>query len=197
MDFLFEMASHGLLLSYFVVPNWGFAIVLFTTVLRVGLFPLQIVASKQQAKLAQIKPELESIQIKYKDDARSIMKQRSLILKRANVRPWTLVIASFIQIPIFISVFKAFSTNLAFQNVSFGWLPSLAAHDPVFILPLLMAGSIWFQMKSSGSPSKAMAYAMPFVSFIFMASMPAAIALYSLAGSLLQIAGQRVIASYF
>ncbi len=196
MDILVQFAQNAFYFSYALIPNWGLAILLFTFAIRLTLLPFQIFAAREQAKLARIKPTLDALQVKYKTDARKLLSERSIALKNAGVKPWISLLAALIQLPMFFAVFEAVSTNTALANNSFAWLPNLAQHDPVYILPSILALTVWFQLRQTGASSqvpKAVAYTLPVVSFVFMATMPAGVALYSVASSVLQYAAQRLI----
>ena len=134
MDVLANLAQSALFFSYAILPNWGGAILLFTFALRITIFPLQTVATREQAKLARLKPALDSLQEKYRSDARRFLVERSLVLKNAGVRPWISVVAALVQVPIFFAVFKAISTNTALADVGFAWLPNLAQYDHILWL---------------------------------------------------------------
>jgi YidC/Oxa1 family membrane protein insertase len=195
MDILVQFAQNAFLFSYALIPNWGLAILLFTFAIRLTLFPFQIFTVREQAKLARLKSTLDALQEKYKNDAPKLLAERSLVLKNAGIKPWISLLAAFIQLPIFFAVFEAISTNTALASNGFAWLPNLAQHDPTYILPLILALTVWFQLRQTEASTqlpKAVGYALPLVSFVFMATMPAGVALYSVASSVLQFGSQKM-----
>ncbi|MBN8542339.1 MAG: membrane protein insertase YidC [Deltaproteobacteria bacterium] len=196
MDILVQFAQNAFYFSYALVPNWGFAILLFTFAIRLILFPLQIFTMREQAKIARLKPTLDALQERHRTEPRRLLEERSLVLKNAGIRPSVSMVAMMIQLPIFFAVYEAISTNSALGSFGFAWLPNLAQHDPLFILPFILALTVWFQSRSSNaSPQvpKSFAYGLSALSFFFMATMPAGVALYSVASSVLQFASQKMI----
>ena len=196
MDLLTSLIREGLYLCYTIIPNWGMAIVLLTIAIRVVLFPLQIFTLRQQEKMKQLKPQLDSLQERFKSDGRRLLAERSAILKENGARPWVTMLLTLIQLPLLISMFKAISDNPALQSASFVWIPNLAAADPTFILPILLSLACWLQywgQNQEGTIGSILAIA----NFAFMVTMPAGVGLYSLANTALQLVSQRTISSSF
>ena len=196
MDLLTSLIREGLYLCYTIIPNWGMAIVLLTIAIRVVLFPLQIFTLRQQEKMKQLKPQLDSLQERFKSDGRRLLAERSAILIENGARPWVTMLLTLIQLPLLISMFKAISDNPALQSASFVWIPNLAAADPTFILPILLSLACWLQywgQNQEGTIGSILAIA----NFAFMVTMPAGVGLYSLANTALQLVSQRTISSSF
>ena len=53
---------------YKVVPNYGLTIILFTLIMKVLMFPLQVKQQKSTARMSAFQPMIKEIQEKYKDD---------------------------------------------------------------------------------------------------------------------------------
>jgi YidC/Oxa1 family membrane protein insertase len=196
MDLLTSLIREGLYLCYTIIPNWGMAIVLLTITIRVVLFPLQIFTLRQQEKMKQLKPQLDSLQERFKSDGRRLLAERSAILKENGARPWVTMLLTLIQLPLLISMFKAISDNPALQSASFVWIPNLAAADPTFILPILLSLACWLQYRGQNQEGT-IGSILAIANFAFMVTMPAGVGLYSLANTALQLVSQRTISSSF
>lgn len=182
----------GLFLCHAVMPNWALALVLLTTLIRLLLFPLQVLSLREQAKLKALKPRLDRLQEMYKDDGRTLLRERSVLLREAGSRPWLALLTALVPLPIFISLYKTLSVSAELKAASLAWIPSLAATDPLFVLPLLAASLTWLQSRESRAANLSLAYLLPALSFFFLVTMPAGLALYSVTNSALQVLGQRV-----
>lgn len=180
--------------------NWGWAILALALVIRVLLLPIQIFNFRQQKRLAKIQPELDQLSTLHKEDPMRLYKEMGEVKKRGGVRTGLTMISSFVQIPIFISVFKVFSSMQSLMSGSFAWVGSLASPDPLFIFPVLVAGTTYLQQKlnpgtqnaASAQMASVMKY-MPLVSMAFMVTMPAGLVAYYAASGFIQLAGDFVI----
>ena len=197
MHFLVVLLQAGLCFFHTFIPSWGLSIILFTSAIRILFFPLQVFGIKQQRKLQKLKPEIEALQNKFKNDSVTLVSERRRLMKRARVSPIWIFVASAIQLPIFISMYKVIRLNESLSLVHFAWLSNLAVPDPFMILPSLVAIVLWYQLRSSPKATTgAIGYVMPAISFAFMVSLPSAIVLYSLTGNVLQFLGQKVVDAY-
>ena len=78
-----------------------------------------------------------------------------------------------------------------------GWIGDLSRPDPWYILPLLMAGTMWFQTKLSPPPSDPaqaqMMKIMPLIFSVMFFFFPAGLVLYYVINNLITIAQQWLI----
>ena len=110
-----------------------------------------------------------------------------------------------VQIPIFYALYVALSVSVDIQNapfICFGrlfgvdlWICDLAAHDPTYVLPILMGISMFIQQKMTpvmGDPRQAkMMLFMPVVFTFMFLNLPAGLVLYWTLSNVLQIAQQK------
>lgn len=174
--FLQPMLNALLLLYGFFGQNFAIAIALLTIVLRLITLPLTLPQQKSAKKMAELQPELQALQKKYKDDKEKLAKEQMDLYKRAGVSPLSGCLPLLIQFPIWISLYQSISQALASNplqlldlsaNVyralpwvsslvplknTFLWL-DLAKPDPIYILPVLVVATTWFQQKVMTAPS--------------------------------------------
>ena len=196
MDLLIRFLQSALFVSYSVFWDWGWALVGLTFVLRLFLLPLQAFSLVHQRRLEAIKPQLDSIHKRFKDSPADLFREASLVKKRAGVKTWAIVMTTVIQLPIFYAMFKMVTCHKAFMTACFGWIPSLSSPDPLFLLPLVVAGVCFFQQKrnpAGDAAAKQVGAIMPILSFFFMFKLPAALVLYYSTSSLLQLLGDSAI----
>lgn len=97
--------------SYFFIDNTlGFAIILFTIVVRLMMLPMAVKQSKSMLKMQLIQPEVQKIQDKYKDNrkdpevARKMQQETQALYQEHGVSLFGGCIPMLIQLPIFIAL---------------------------------------------------------------------------------------------
>jgi YidC/Oxa1 family membrane protein insertase len=198
MPLLVHMIQDGLCFFHTFIPSWGLSIIVFTSAVRVFLFPLQVYGVKEQRRLQKLKPEIEALKKQFKDEPLRLFTEQQRLMKNLNVRPVWILISSLVQLPIFYSMYNGIRLNKSLSVASFAWFSSLGAPDPFLVLPVFIALLMWYQMRSSTPSARGvLKYVMPALSFAFMVSLPAAVVLYSLTGGLLQFLGAKLIDCYY
>src|SRR5262249_2665585 len=96
---------------YGVVGSWGWAIVLLTVSVRIVLFPLSLTQIKSSAAMRKLKPEMDEINEKYKDDAA----QRGLAIqelwrKNGVSNPVVGCLPMLLQMPVWWALYTALQT---------------------------------------------------------------------------------------
>jgi YidC/Oxa1 family membrane protein insertase len=181
-----------------LIPNWGWAIVLLTVLLRVLLYPVnhkQIVSMK---KMQAIQPKVEAIKRKYKKspkdmDERNKMNQEIMALyKEEGVNPMGGCLPLLIQIPILWAFYNLLSAAIELRNAPFMlWITDLSAKDPWFITPILMGAAMFVQQAmtpSTGTDAQKKIFLLMPILFTWMfLSFPSGLVLYWLVNNLLQI----------
>lgn len=120
---------------YGLVGNFGIAIIIFTCILRVFIFPLANTSYKSFAKLRQVSPEMYDIRHKYKDDKVKLQQELVALYQRNNVNPMAGCLPIIVQIPIFFSLYKVLSNTIEMRHAPFfGWIQDLSVKDPTSML---------------------------------------------------------------
>ncbi len=96
---------HGLGMSYAV------AIIALTICVRLLIFPMSLKQAAGAVKMQLIQPELKEINEKYKDDMQARSAATSAVFKKHNYHPMSGCLPIFIQLPIFIGLYKALSID--------------------------------------------------------------------------------------
>jgi YidC/Oxa1 family membrane protein insertase len=122
---------------YGLFGNFGLAIIAFTCVLRIFVFPLANISYKSFAKLRQVAPEMYEIRQEYKDDKQRLQQELVKLYQRNNVNPMAGCLPIVVQIPIFFALFKVLSNTIEMRHAPFyGWIQDLSAKDPTSIFNL-------------------------------------------------------------
>ena len=116
---------------YGLVGNLGIAIILFTVVLRICVFPLANTSFKSFANMRKIAPQMHDLREKYADDKQQMQKELVKLYQKEKVNPMAGCLPILVQIPIFFSLFKVLSNTIEMRHAPFfGWIQDLSAPDP-------------------------------------------------------------------
>lgn len=72
---------------YYICKNYGIALLLFTFVTRLILFPLNIKQQKSSARMSMLQPELQKLQKKYAKNQEKLQEEQMALYAKANVNP--------------------------------------------------------------------------------------------------------------
>jgi YidC/Oxa1 family membrane protein insertase len=157
--------------------------------------------------MQEIQPEVKSIQdryAKYKttDPARQKMNQELMALyKERGVNPASGCVPMLLTMPVLIAFYALLSTAIELRGAPFvGWIHDLSLHDPFYVTPVLMGGTMVWQQKLAPATGvdptqQKMMMLMPVVfTFMFLWA-PAGVAVYWLMSNLWGI-GQQYLTNY-
>lgn len=180
------------------VGNWGWTIILLTCLIKLVFAPLSAASYRSMAKMKQFTPRITELRERYKDDKQRMNKELMGLYKAEKINPLGGCLPVVIQIPVFISLYWVLLASVEIRNAPWlGWIQNLAAPDPYFILPVIMAGSMFIQQKMSPPPPDPMqAKLMMFLPIAFSITFfffPSGLVLYWVVNNLLSIAQQYYI----
>lgn len=190
-----------LLKVYSVLPNWGIAIIVLTITARVLLFPLAVPSIKSMIKMRELKPELDAITEKFKDDAQAKGLAQMELWRKHNVNPLKGCLPQLASMPVWFALYTTLQTAVELFNIPFLWFPDLSQPDRFFILPFIIGATNFAQQKlmpMQGDPmqQKMMLYFMPAMFTVFMLFLPAGLGVYMFTNGLLTIAQQQIVERY-
>jgi YidC/Oxa1 family membrane protein insertase len=180
---------HGL------VGNWGWAIVLLTIVIKTIFFPLQAASYKSMARMKAVTPKMTALRERFKDDRVKLNQGMMELYKTEKINPLGGCLPVVVQIPVFIALYWVLLASVEMRNAPWVlWIKDLAAPDPWYILPLLMAGTMFIQMRLNPTPpdpiQARMMQIMPIVFSVMFFFFPAGLVLYWLVNNMYSIAQQ-------
>ena len=184
---------HGL------VGNWGWAIVLVTLLIKLILFPLSYKGMMSMQKLKDLAPQMKELKEKYGKDPQKMNAKMMEMYKKHGANPMGGCLPMLLQIPIFFALYRVFLNAVELQGAPWMlWITDLSLKDPLFILPILMGTTMWYQQKITPNtmtdPMQQKIFQwLPVVMTIFFVTFPAGLVLYWLVNSLFTIAQQFVI----
>jgi YidC/Oxa1 family membrane protein insertase len=132
-----------------LVGNWGWAIILFTLLVKLILFPLSYKGMMSMQKLKDLAPKMKDLKAKFKDDPAKMNMKMMEMYKKEGANPMGGCLPMLLQIPVFFALYRVLLNADELQGAHWihGWIENLAIADPYYILPVLMGLSMWFQQK--------------------------------------------------
>src|SRR6056300_67867 len=216
-SFLTKPVSYAINWFYGYAGNFGLAIIAFTILMRLILFPLAHASFKSMAKMKKLQPDMQRLKETYPNDRQKMQQELMALYKREGANPVAGCLPILVQIPIFFSLYKVLFVTIEMYHAPFyGWIHDLSAPDPlgiltvfgliswdvpgflsiinIGILPILMGLTMWLQQKlnpAPADPTQAKIFALlPFVFTFVLAGFAAGLVLYWSVNNILSIAQQ-------
>jgi len=156
--------------SYF--HNYGISIIVITIIIRVLFFPITVKSmvsmKKVQIKTEKIKPEMDALKEKYKDDKSKQNTELMALYSKHGINPLSQLggcLPLLIQFPVFIAIYDILRHSIDLRHSPFLWIQDLSEPEMLFdipyvgipfrVLPLLM-GAAWFISQKMTPMSTAM-----------------------------------------
>ena len=201
---------------YFLIPNYGVAIILLTILTKVILIPLSKKGSESTAKMSALQPKIQEIQAKYKDDPEAQNTAMAKLYKEEGINPMGSCWPMLIQFPIFIGLYGLLNKDFSLRGAMFipGWIPDLSIPETIFtlpfnipfigsaihLLPIIYTASMIFSMKITQSATSGqsankgmtwfMTYGMSIIFFFILYNAPSGLLLYWTMSNFLSILQQ-------
>lgn len=115
-DFFANTFGYVLNFIYNIVGNYGWAIILFTVLIKVILLPLSYKQQKTMKKSTKLQQEVKNIQFKYKNDPQKMNQEIMSLYKTEKMSPFSGCLTSIIQIILLLSVFYLVRSPLTFMR---------------------------------------------------------------------------------
>ncbi len=117
------------------IASMGMVVLLLTLLIRLITSPILYKSYLSGAKMKALKPEIDKLKEKYGDDKQAFGLEQMKLWKTAGVSPLGGCLPALLQIPIFMSLYYFFQSNISLRGESFLWAKDLAAYDSIATLP--------------------------------------------------------------
>ena len=140
----FGWGIFGWINRYVFVPLFGFlagflpygiAIIVMTILIKFLLSFVQYKQFLSQAKMKILKPELDAVREKYKDNKMKAQQETMALQNKAGASPLSGCLPALIQLPVFYALFQFFPSAFDLRQKSFLWADDLSSYDIVADLP--------------------------------------------------------------
>ncbi len=134
----------GIINKYIIIPVFAFltdflpagiAIIVLTILIKLLLSPVQYKQYLAQAKMKVLKPEMDEIKVKYKDNKLKIQQETMKLQTSAGASPLKGCLPALLQIPVFYALFTFFPSAFDLRQKSFLWADDLSSYDTIAELP--------------------------------------------------------------
>lgn len=117
--------------------NWSYGIIILilTIAIKIMLMPFTFKAYLSQAKMKVLKPEIEEIQGKFKEEPMKMQQEMMGLYRKAGVNPMGGCLPILLQLPILIAMFRFFPQSIELRQESFLWAKDLSRYDSILDLP--------------------------------------------------------------
>jgi YidC/Oxa1 family membrane protein insertase len=181
-----------------VLGNWGWSIIALTVLIKAVFFPLSAASYRSMARMKEITPRMQALRERFKGDPQKMNAALMELYKTEKVNPFGGCLPVVIQIPVFISLYWVLLSSVEMRGAPWAlWIHDLSRQDPFFILPVLMAVSMFLQTRLNPTPpdpmqAKMMMF-MPLAFSVMFFFFPAGLVLYYVVNNVLSIAQQYYI----
>ena len=203
-DMMLETLAAPLLdllrMIYGYVGNYGVAIIILTTIVRLVLFPLTFKGMKSMKRMQQLTPRMKKLQEKYKNNKEKLNKEMMELYRKNRVNPLGGCLPMLLQLPVFFALYSSLSSAVELRHAPFiFWISDLSQPDGLGITPILMGASMYIQQKMTpqtammDSTQAKVMQMLPFIFTIFTFTFPSGLTLYWVTSNILSIAQQQII----
>ena len=206
------------------VASMGMVILLLTLLIRLITSPILYKSYLSGAKMKVLKPEVDALKAKFTDpktkqlDQQAFGMEQMKLWKSAGVSPLGGCLPALLQIPIFMSLYYFFQSNIDLRGKNFLWAKDLAQYDSIYQLPfnipfygdhvslftltavltsLLISIYSMANMQDNSNPlMKYMPYIFPFILLGVFNNLPAALTWYYTISNTITLILQVIIQKY-
>ncbi|WP_434779494.1 membrane protein insertase YidC [Neisseria sp. Ec49-e6-T10] len=180
------------------VQNWGWAIVLLTVIVKLVLYPLTAASYRSMAKMRAVAPRLQLLKEQCGDDKMKLQQEMMALYKKEKINPLGGCLPIVLQIPVFIGLYWALFASVELRQAPWVlWIHDLARPDPFYVLPILMAVTMFIQTFLNPPPpdplQAKMMKIMPIMFSVMFFFFPAGLVLYWVVNNILSITQQWLI----
>jgi YidC/Oxa1 family membrane protein insertase len=225
-----NLMLNGMVLLYQLLGNnFIAALVVFTVIIRILMLPMNLRQQHSSLRMQEMQPQIQAIQKKFRDNPQKMQEEFQKI-GYSPTEPLMGCLPLLLQMPIFFALFQVINlmldstpqsllsltervsttidltTLLPIEN-TFLWM-NLALPDPIYLMPILVAGSMFLQQKLLMPPPKpesekkkgaaddnpmaqmnqSMLYTMPIMFGVFSMSFNAGLSIYFIVSNIIGMA---------
>ena len=105
LGFIGDILRWALDLIYSLVGNYGWAVLIFTLLIRLVLMPLDIKSRKSMKAMQNVQPKIDELNKKYANDKDKLNQKMADLYKKEKINPLSGCLPMLIQLPILFAMF--------------------------------------------------------------------------------------------
>ncbi len=117
------------------IGNMGIAILVLTLLVKMLVYPLTYKMLVSNTKMQVLKPEIEKIKAKHKDDAQAAQMETMKMYQEYGASPLGGCLPMVLQMPIWFALYRFFPASIQFRQENFLWANDLSTYDSILRLP--------------------------------------------------------------
>ncbi len=208
-------------LLYEYTGNYGWALILFTLIIRLLMYPLTRAQFHSMAKMKEVQPKLEKLQARYpsltqlramypkmseeelkrraRENREELTKKQMELFRKEGVNPLGGCLPALLQIPIFILLWRVviYSAEAIHLSPGFLWMSDLSQHDSLYIIVALTVLAQVAQGKLTPTPAsgqnQVMTWLFPIAFGFLLKDLSAGLWLHYFVSTLVQVGQQLVV----
>lgn len=192
---------------------WWLAIVTLTVIVRTVLFPLTVRQVRSMRAMQELKPEMDRIRARYRDNREMQRQEMMKLYQERNVNPLGGCLPLLVQMPIFLGMFYVIRylggdpnarppqppEEPSFAEGGILWFQDLAHADPTGLLPILSAVTMLAGMEITNKymepQQRWIMRALPIMFIVFLWAFPAGLFVYWITSNVFTL-GQNYLIYY-
>ena len=206
--FIVKPLTAALLWIHGYIGNFGWSIIVLTALINLVLFPLRLKQQVSMQKMQKVQPQMRTLQDKYKklkaNDPKRVEVQSQMmnLYKEHGINPMSGCLPLLLQMPFLIAFWKMLSVSIDLRHAPWMlWITDLSRPDPYYIMPILMAASMFITQKmtpTTADPVQArMMMIMPIMFSVLFITAQSGLMLYWLTSNVVGIGQQFAINKYW
>ena len=167
------------------VGNWAIAIMMLTFLVKAATLYWTTKSMRSMKAMAALAPQMKALQEKYKDDKQRLQAETMALYKQHNVNPIAGCLPIFLQMPIWIALYRMLSNAGELYQEPFigGWIDDLTATDPYHVLPIILVVTMFLQARMTPATGdsrqqKFLQYGMPLMFGVMSFFFPSGLTVY-------------------
>ena len=117
------------------IGNMGIAILVLTLIVKLLVYPLTYKMLVSNTKMQVLKPEIEKLKAKHKDDSQAAQVETMKLYQEYGASPLGGCLPMVLQMPIWFALYRFFPASIAFRQENFLWANDLSTYDSIMRLP--------------------------------------------------------------
>ncbi|MCB0326039.1 MAG: membrane protein insertase YidC [Bdellovibrionales bacterium] len=181
------------------VPNYGFAIIILTLLVRALMFPLVQKQARSMKKMQAHQPAMNALKEKHGEDKEAYTRELMTYMRTHKINPMGGCLLLLPQMPIFFALYRVLYNAVELRHAPFAlWIKDLSSHDPFYVLPVLVGITFFLQSKLNPTPTsdpaqQTMMKIMPVMFSVFMVFLPSGLNLYIFVSTVWGIVQQYIV----
>ena len=186
-----------------IFGNWGWSIIALTLLIRVVLYPLTYKGMVSMQKMKALAPKIKDLKEKYKGDPQRLNAATMDMYKKHGANPLGGCLPMLLQIPVFFAIYRVLLNAVELQGAPWMfWITDLSRMDSLYILPILMGASMYYQQRLTPNnftdPMQEKVFKfLPIIFTFFFLTFPSGLVLYWFINNLFSIAQQFMVNQQF